>query len=889
MFISKMNRFVEKHGTVALIIMALAMVLPLVLWQPGRGMGSGQGMRGSKYVGKMYGEKLRRDELNRNIYAVELPMFLMYGQWLHEDGDRFDMLRDAALERIRFAREAKRLGLDKTVTEDDVNDRLRAMFSVPGEGFQTDYYTGFVTNILPQIGLNETGFIDTVRETLLIETLRENMSAAVTVTDAEADAENREQLATYTVDQAVFKSSDFLDAVELVSEDAVRTYFEEHKGTLRLPDSRSVAYAVFSKDDFADSVEVDEATAKAYYEERKDSYGDKTFAAVKEEIISSLRRQKATSKAYQAARAFAEALAGTQNDTASALDVFEAAAEQAAVTVKTTPAFTTFTGTIAGFPSGSADRLKAAALNLTPAAPYSSALFANDSYFVLALADIIPGKEAVELTDELRAAIKADLETATARDYYNATILPFQTLLKGQNSVYDLMTQMNAGEWVGKLPEIAKGLTTDELGQVIRTKLAPFFVETKKRALVATFRQDDYLGKIEAVSDADIEAAYAENKSEYEPQVKARHILVSTQDMDDEQKAAAKAKLEGLRGDIEAGKDFAELAREHSTCPSSAQGGDLGFFSRGRMVKPFEDAAFALEKGGLSGVVETQFGYHLINVTDTKAGKSLAEVKDELIRKVKEEKALALAQAAADDFAYEAFDFVAADTVTSAPESFAEFAQTKNVAIETTRWFQSRGFTPPFAGDWKAVGEAFKVSATDPVSPVIPGQSAMYVACWAGTDEGRLPDFSTDAAFVDRVTSIIRKERAIQLARETAAAAAAAIRANLTDGADLKTAAGTTPFTDIADFSLAEPPADANSGLILETVTDMDTGDLSSALPIADGALVLYVEKKKPVADEILAEKRESTKTRLLNERRQSKMAAFSAELEAASNTQLDY
>lgn len=890
MLISKMNRFVEKHGTTTLIIMALAIVLPLVLWQPGRGMGSGQGLSGSKYVGKMYGKKLRRDELNRNIYAVELPMFLMYGQWMHESGDRFEMLRDTALERIRFVREAKRLGVDKTVTEDDVKARLRSMFSVPGGGFQADYYNGFVTNVLPQIGFNEDVFVETTRESLMIEKLREEILETVAVTDTEADAENRKQLATFTVDQALFKSADYLEAVELVSEADARKYFEENKGTLRLPDSRSVAFAVFSKDQFADSVKVDDAAAKAYYEERKESYGDQSFEAVKERIIASLKRQKATSKAYQSAREFAESLGETHEKSpdASVSEVFRSACETAKVVVKTTPGFTKFTDTIAGFPASSSDSLKAAALKLSPAAPYSSAIFAGDSYFVLALAEVTPGKEAVELTDELSAAIKEELLTGIARDYYNANVVPFQPLLKGQNSVYDLITQINSGGLVGQLPEIAKGFTPDELVQVARVKLAPFFKETKKRAVVATFRQDDYLDKIGPVSDADIQAAYEKNKAEYGPQVKASHILLGTQGMDAGKKAAAKAELEGFRKDIENGKDFAELAREHSTCPSSAKGGDLGFFRRGQMVKPFDDAAFALEKGGLSDVVETQFGYHLIKVTDAKAGKSLVDVKDELIRNVKEEKALALAQAAADDFAYEAFDFVAADKVRSPEESFAEFAKTKDVMIESTRWFQSRGFTPPFAGDWKAVSEAFKVTKADPVSPVIPGNSAMYVACWSGTDEGRLPDFEADGFTVERVNSMIRKERAIQLAREAAESAATAIEAKLKEGGDLKTAAGTTAFTDIAEFSLSEPPSDTNAGLIVETVTRMEAGDLSPPLMTPDGALLLYVDKKQPVSDEVLAEKRESTKARLLNERQQSKMTAFSADLEAASMTVLD-
>lgn len=77
----------------------------------------------------------------------------------------------------------------------------------------------------------------------------------------------------------------------------------------------------------------------------------------------------------------------------------------------------------------------------------------------------------------------------------------------------------------------------------------------------------------------------------------------------------AKTQIESLKSQVDGGADFAALARQHSDCPSSAQGGDLGSFGRGQMVGPFEDAAFGLPVGGTSGVVETPFGYHLIRRT----------------------------------------------------------------------------------------------------------------------------------------------------------------------------------------------------------------------------------------------------------------------------------
>ncbi len=77
-------------------------------------------------------------------------------------------------------------------------------------------------------------------------------------------------------------------------------------------------------------------------------------------------------------------------------------------------------------------------------------------------------------------------------------------------------------------------------------------------------------------------------------------------------KEEAKAEIEELLKKIKSGSDFAELARQYSDCPSKRNGGNLGKFTRGAMAKPFEDAAFKLKKDQISGIVETEFGYHII-------------------------------------------------------------------------------------------------------------------------------------------------------------------------------------------------------------------------------------------------------------------------------------
>ncbi len=88
-------------------------------------------------------------------------------------------------------------------------------------------------------------------------------------------------------------------------------------------------------------------------------------------------------------------------------------------------------------------------------------------------------------------------------------------------------------------------------------------------------------------------------------QVRASHILVRS-----------KTEADKILNRIKAGAKFEDLARKHSQCPSGKKGGDLGYFGKGQMVKPFEDTAFTMNKGDVSDPVQTQFGYHIIKVTD---------------------------------------------------------------------------------------------------------------------------------------------------------------------------------------------------------------------------------------------------------------------------------
>ena len=144
------------------------------------------------------------------------------------------------------------------------------------------------------------------------------------------------------------------------------------------------------------------------------------------------------------------------------------------------------------------------------------------------------------------------------------------------------------------------------------------------------------------ITDAEVQAfAQTNQQAETPASVTASHILVKTTEEDSaEAKEAKKEKLAGIRKQIVEGADFAEMATEHSECPSAQRGGDLGTFKKGQMVKPFEEAAFAQELNEVGDIVETDFGYHIIKVTErTEAGTMPEDKIRDLIKRKEQQQA----------------------------------------------------------------------------------------------------------------------------------------------------------------------------------------------------------------------------------------------------------
>jgi peptidyl-prolyl cis-trans isomerase D len=191
---------------------------------------------------------------------------------------------------------------------------------------------------------------------------------------------------------------------------------------------------------------------------------------------------------------------------------------------------------------------------------------------------------------------------------------------------------------------VAQVKVTDEMLKAYYDKNGAQFEIPEQVKAEYVVLNSDALAAQTAVSDDDVKAYYEQNKKRYtvDEQRRASHILIKAdKGASDTDKATAKAKAEKLLAQVRKNPgDFAKLAKENSQDPGSAErGGDLDFFGKGMMVKPFEDTVYKLKQGEISDVVQSDFGYHIIQLTGVKPGgvQSLDEVKTEIASEIKKQ------------------------------------------------------------------------------------------------------------------------------------------------------------------------------------------------------------------------------------------------------------
>lgn len=406
--------------------------------------------------------------------------------------------------------------------------------------------------------------------------------------------------------------------------------------------------------------------------------------------------------------------------------------------------------------------------------------------------------------------------------------------------------------------------------EVPRSEVAAYFEAHKEELRLPEQREVAYL-MVETAKllpqvqedEAALRRWYEEHKAEFaqEEQVRARHVLAQVNDQQTEEQA--RAKMEQARRRITGGEDFAKVAGELSEDPGSkANGGDLGFFGRGQMVKEFEDAAFGAETGKLIGPVRSSFGFHLIEVTEKRAGgqRSFEEVRGEIATRVAGERVQEMAESRAKDVARRL-----AEDEPEGPQALEAISkQDPAVTYALSGKFGRNdpvagiGPSPAFTG---AAFELDKGAVSQPIS-VPRGWAVLYVK---DVHEPRLPEL---AEVEPRVRQAVaqEKQQAAAMARLTEAKAQIAAGKSIEQvAAELGVTVQESPELGAQGFI----PGLGMSPQLTQAALKLQPGQVGGPVAAGPGAALFQVIERTAVDPQQLQANRGATRERLEQEQLQ--------------------
>ncbi|RPJ80409.1 MAG: hypothetical protein EHM13_12075, partial [Acidobacteria bacterium] len=365
-----------------------------------------------------------------------------------------------------------------------------------------------------------------------------------------------------------------------------------------------------------------------------------------------------------------------------------------------------------------------------------------------------------------------------------------------------------------------------------------------------------------AVPSRDVERSYNENIDTYSTpeQVRASHILLKTEGKDE---AAVKAKAESALKEAKSGADFAGLAKKYSEDEASAaQGGDLDYFPRGRMVPEFDQVAFTLEPGAISDLVKSQYGFHISKVVDKKPASTrpVEEVRQQIVEQLQWERAQARASEQATTLEDEIREASGLDKA----------AATHSLKVQESAFFTRTEPVMDFGPSPELANQIFDLQEDQVTGAVRVPRGYAFIAL-AGKEAPRLPKLDE---VKDKVREDIVRERTKEIARQKAEAVGAAAKT----GADLATAAKAAGLEVKTTELVAREspwPEIGVSQQVDAAAFALEAGAVSGPVVTENGAAVLHVvEKKVPTEAEFAAEKA-TVRAGVLEERRNRFFSAY--------------
>jgi peptidyl-prolyl cis-trans isomerase D len=376
------------------------------------------------------------------------------------------------------------------------------------------------------------------------------------------------------------------------------------------------------------------------------------------------------------------------------------------------------------------------------------------------------------------------------------------------------------------------------------------------------------------VTPTEVQQYYNGNITQYQTpeQVRASHILLNTAGKDE---AAVRKQAEDILQQVKAGADFAALAKKYSEDEGSkANGGDLDYFSRGRMVPEFEAAAFALETGQVSDIVKSQFGFHIIKVVDKKPAvtRSLDEVRPQIEEQLKRQRADQQIATRASELA----------TGISNTADLDRVAKENGLMVTESEFFGRDDPVPGLGPAPQVAAAAFMLNGDAVNGPITTPRGPVFIAL-AGTRDPYVPTLDQ---VKDRVREDVIRTRATELSRQRASQIAAALRS----AGDFAAAAKAQGFEakDTQLVARGAPLPDVGVSAAVDKVAfSLPVGGVSEPITTNDATVIVRVAERDEVTPDELQNGRETFREQLLAERRGRFFSSYMAKAKERMNIQI--
>src|SRR5687767_2572714 len=359
-----------------------------------------------------------------------------------------------------------------------------------------------------------------------------------------------------------------------------------------------------------------------------------------------------------------------------------------------------------------------------------------------------------------------------------------------------------------------------------------------------------------AVPPTDVQRYYNDNIQQYQApeQVRASHILLETAGKND---ADVRKRAEEVLKQVKSGADFAELAKKTSEDKgSAANGGDLDYFGRGRMVPEFEQAAFSMQPGQISDLVKSQFGYHIIKVVDKKAGatRSLDEVRPQIQQQLAMELADQRITQQARDLEKRINDPGDLDTI----------ARELGATVQESGLFQREDPVPGLGVTPQVSQEAFTLTDKQVSKAIASSRGPVFIT----VSEKKDPYVPKLDEVKDRVREDLIHQRAAELSSQRASAIATSLKSAPDFAAAAKAQGVEARDTELIARNAALPDNIGVSPEVDKVAFALPVNAVSDPIKTSDGTVIVRVIEKDPVTPEEFRKAKEAFRAELLNERR---------------------